>query len=580
MSTAQFNLIGGSSYIPTPERIASSQTCLNVQNRDEFCFLYCVAASVLNLKKNAGQPHHYRDFISELKTDGLKFPLPLYQIPKFERLNPDYSVNVFYLDDETSTIMPLKVTKCLERQHHVDMLLLAENDKRHYILIKNLAGLFQDKSKHTNTCFPCRCCLRRCYAAQCLEKHIMDCEKHPPQVVLYPKPAVEGMAPIENDGSREEFYNEFDDILNQIELAGMRAADRENGITDDFPKVSVNLNDGDLNRPHKIYTVYPYDVKKDESKVCFKNFRKTFFVPFCFYLDFESYLVKTTDEYDREIHDPSGFCCLGIAKDEYAEYNDEFAYVYSGPDVMQHFYRYMRSELEKIDEILEKQEPMELTADEQDEFDDATNCHTCGDEFDDDAIACRHHDHVTGKYLAAVCQICNLQLKPSKLRNKMNNKFSGNQFFVPVICHNMRGYDSHHILKHLCPIFEENPDEFAEIYEIDEIASNTEKYIGFQMGALRFLDSLQFLNASSNTLVSNLTKDGLDNLRHTKRHFKDEELHLLSRKGIFPYSWFDDEAKMIETGLPLRGDFSVIGRKRAYPRRTTRMRRRYERNSG
>ena len=137
----------------------------------------------------------------------------------------------------------------------------------------------------------------------------------------------------------------------------------------------------------------------------------------------------------------------------------------------------------------------------------------------------------------------------------MNNKFFGNQFFVPVICHNMKGYDSHHILKHLSPIFEENPDEFAEIHEIDVIASNTEKCIGFQMGALRFLDSLQFLNASLNTLVSKLTKDGLDNLRHTKRHFKDVELHLVSRKGIFPYSWFDGEAKMSETKLPPRNDF-------------------------
>ena len=74
----------------------------------------------------------------------------------------------------------------------------------------------------------------------------------------------------------------------------MRAADRGKGITDsvDFPKVSVNLNDGELNRPYKFNTLRPYDVKKDKSKVCLKNSRKTFFVPFCFYLDFESYLVK------------------------------------------------------------------------------------------------------------------------------------------------------------------------------------------------------------------------------------------------------------------------------------------------
>ena len=78
---------------------------------------------------NAGLPHHCREFISKLKTDGLKFLLPLYQIPKFERLNSKFSVNDFYLDDETSTIMPLKETKCFERLHHVDMLLLAEDKK-------------------------------------------------------------------------------------------------------------------------------------------------------------------------------------------------------------------------------------------------------------------------------------------------------------------------------------------------------------------------------------------------------------------------------------------------------------------
>ena len=317
VSTAQFNPIGGSSYIPTPERIANSQTCINVQNKNEFCFLYCIAASVLNLNDNAHRTSNYRDSVNELKTDGLKFPLPLYQIPKFERLNPEYSVDVFYLDDETSTIMPLKVTECFERQHHVNLLLLAEDDKRHYILIKNLPGLFNDKSNSKNACFPCRYCFRRCWTAEILAKHIKDCKRHPPQVVLYPKPAVEGMAP--NGGSGDEFYNEYDNILNQIDLAEMRAADRENGVTDgkscNFPEVSVNLNDGDLNRPYKFNTVHPYDVKKDKSKVCFKNFQKTFFVPFCFYLDFESYFVKTTDKYDREIHVPSGFCCLRVAKD-------------------------------------------------------------------------------------------------------------------------------------------------------------------------------------------------------------------------------------------------------------------------
>ena len=38
VSTAQFNPIGGSSYIPSPERIANTRACVNVQNEDEFVF--------------------------------------------------------------------------------------------------------------------------------------------------------------------------------------------------------------------------------------------------------------------------------------------------------------------------------------------------------------------------------------------------------------------------------------------------------------------------------------------------------------------------------------------------------------
>ena len=71
VSTAQINPIGGSSYIPSPERIAKTRSCINVQNKeDEFCFLYSIAASVVQVNNKAGLPHHYRDSITKLKTDG------------------------------------------------------------------------------------------------------------------------------------------------------------------------------------------------------------------------------------------------------------------------------------------------------------------------------------------------------------------------------------------------------------------------------------------------------------------------------------------------------------------------------
>ena len=40
------------------------------------------------------------------------------------------------------------------------------------------------------------------------------------------------------------------------------------------------------------------------------------------------------------------------------------------------------------------------------------------------------------------------------------------------------------------------------------IPNNKEKYISFTIGNLRFIDSLQFLNASLSTLVNNLASEG------------------------------------------------------------------------
>ena len=63
----------------------------------------------------------------------------------------------------------------------------------------------------------------------------------------------------------------------------------------------------------------------------------------------------------------------------------------------------------------------------------------------------------------------------------------------------MRVYDSHLNIKHM--------EKKFDSADIDVIASNTENFIAFQIGQLRFFDYLQFLNASLDAFVSNLKKD-------------------------------------------------------------------------
>src|SRR5437899_10772052 len=119
------------------------------------------------------------------------------------------------------------------------------------------------------------------------------------------------------------------------------------------------------------------------------------------------------------------------------------------------------------------------------------------------------------------------------------------KFFVPVIAHNMRGYDSHLIIKHM--------EKKFDCADIDVIASNTEKFISFSIGQLRFLDSLQFLNASLDALVSNLKKDeeSTSSFAITRRHYPDEDtLTRITRKGVYPYEYMDCRDKFEDNSLP------------------------------
>jgi len=139
-----------------------------------------------------------------------------------------------------------------------------------------------------------------------------------------------------------------------------------------------------------------------------------------------------------------------------------------------------------------------LTRQQKIDFDNATTCQNCKNLFRPNSNhKFRHHNHTTGCFLGAVCNNCNLQLKYGK--RKLPDTEKDQEFFIPVIAHNMKGYDSHLILKG----YEKRYSDSS----FRVIPSNTEKFIAFVIGKLRFFDSLQFLMASLDKLVGTLSAD-------------------------------------------------------------------------
>ena len=84
-------------------------------------------------------------------------------------------------------------------------------------------------------------------------------------------------------------------------------------------------------------------------------------------------------------------------------------------------------------------------------------------------------------------------------------------FFLPVLFHNVKSYDAHFVIKHFERKYVKSRNLSNEV-SFDDIKItplNFEKSLSFQIGNLRFLDSYQFLSTSLEQLVSLLLKLGI-----------------------------------------------------------------------
>ena len=133
--------------------------------------------------------------------------------------------------------------------------------------------------------------------------------------------------------------------------------------------------------------------------------------------------IKATNPIDE--HKECGFACYRVS--ECPQYQAE-PYVYSGSNVMDTFYEHIMGESQTISQILANDRDMHpLTDTQQSDYDNATTCGECGKGFTQLNRKVRHHDQVTGDFLFASCNNCNLTLKmPNRKRKAMqghgNNK--------------------------------------------------------------------------------------------------------------------------------------------------------------
>ena len=297
---------------------------------------------------------------------------------------------------------------------------------------------------------------------------------------------------------------------------------------------------------------------KDNNILKFNNFHKQQPVPFVIYADFEAITEKIhgcqqkgnksyTEAYQRHTDCGYGYkvvCC----------YDDKYTkpiQLYRGENAVYKFMENILEEVKYCKRVMKKyfNKPLRMTEENEQEFKKATTCHICDKKYTEKDIRVRDHCHITGEFRGSAHQECNLKLR-------INPK----EIKIPVIFHNLRGYDSHFIMQEIGAIvknhtYKNNKGEEKQM-NINAIPNNMEKYMAFMLGNhLTFIDSFQFMSSSLDELVNNLPAEAL---KYTKKRFQKEKLNLMTRKGIYPYDYMDSFEKFNKTELPTKEEFYSI----------------------
>ena len=441
---------GLSTFIELPKHIQNKKAVINIQNDDSYCFLWSVMAALhpteLNVSKTSSYPH----FKTELKYEGLNFPINLYDVKKFEKMN-GLNINIYGIDltenRKKDEIVPLYLSNAKKSDKAVIHLLMIENTENqfqdenesvcHFSFIKNLSRLVSTQiTRNEHKLFLCDRCLCHFAIDKSFLNHREDCEKANKCIIILPK--------------------------------------------------------------------------EGENILKFINHKRKEMVPFVVYADIECLLepiAETNDEnmipntvvYQKHVPHSVAFYLKCNFDDSLSRIK-----VYRGEDCVEYFVKKMKILAQRIDGYLKKIVPMKLlTMKEPEEFCLAKTCHICEKEFKAVDVIHNDHCHFTGTYRGLAHQGCNLNYKISHV--------------LPIVFHNLSGYDSHFIIKALATTFE---------------------------GRITLLP----VNKDCEYLSPNMWMKQ----KHSKN---SNEFELLTRKGVFPYEHVDNMRKLDETELPSKSAF-------------------------
>ena len=190
-----------------------------------------------------------------------------------------------------------------------------------------------------------------------------------------------------------------------------------------------------------------------------------------------------------------------------------------------------------------------LTKAQLKKYEEVRICHICFKPFNGENPKVRDHCHYTCSYRGPAHMKCNLRYRIPP--------------YIPIICHNLSGYNANLFIKELASTTDGH---------LGVIAKNTKDYISFSIKVevdkymdkkgierskeieLRFIDNFKFMSSSLDCLVNNLACGGNYHFLGFKE-YNENQYKLLAKKGIYPYEYITNWDKFKEMKLPPKEAF-------------------------
>lgn len=523
----------GGSFIPLPKRLLGSKSIINPQNKDNMCFKYALLIGLLlkryevtrSIRANLRDPAtiiKYAEKINNITFNGVdSYPVqPTKQFfTKFDKENPDIHLNIYVPTEsnEVSLITPIFISKNAQGTV-VDLLFWTLEEQGHFACISKLSGILRNRTKKTSKKFVCTYC----------GDVYFNSEK------LYN----EHFAKFHPDATHDFVCEKCLNIFTSKEEY-------------EWHQTMCMITDTNYR---------PVILPETEKKIEWEEPMNQYLIPLPTYLvaDFESVLSPISEQVGKKSERIHKHLCCAFAIRTVSIYPDlNKFYIYVGKsteDTMENFcqqiihfstfaYNYMLKTPQVEIKINEKQE---------NEYQKQRRCYICKRVFTKMNTKVRDHDHITGEYLGAACNNCNLKRQPVR-------------YFLPLVFHNAKGYDLHYIMSEI------TKRQYGCTF--GGIPNSSEKLLTFKvahenMYPIQIIDSLQFLLKSLESLVEIRKKTIADfkvgfpfftEFFKEKLEYSDKQISTILKKNEFPYEWLSTFERLdapIEE-LPLK-DRSVL----------------------